>query len=94
MPFDENTSFIFKKNNYNNDLIKKIIRNSKVGPYFKKFLANEAETWLEHSKVTNKDVHIEAIDVYLKLFEEKHACSLEEEDLKDSRVKIEEESIF
>ena len=45
------------KNNYNNDLIKKIIRNSKVGPLFKRFLVDEAENWLENSKVTNKDVH-------------------------------------
>ena len=77
-PFDENTSFIFQKNNYNNDLIKKIIRNSKVGPYFKIFLTEEAEAWLEHSKIINKDVHMEAIELYLKLFEERQACTMEE----------------
>ena len=78
LPFDEKASFIFQKNHYNNDLIKKIIRNAKIGPFFKKFITEEAETWLETSKILNKDVHVEAIKLYLKLFEENQICTQEE----------------
>lgn len=54
-----------KKGKYNNILIQKMLSKPRIAPYFKDFLDNHAAEWINHSKIADKDVHLEAISIYL-----------------------------
>jgi hypothetical protein len=58
------------KSKYNNILIHRLLSNPRVGLYFKEFLLNHAADWINSSKITDKDIHLEAIQIYCKLLED------------------------
>ena len=58
------------KNKYNNILIHRLLSSPRVCIYFKDFLENHAENWINSSKITDKQVHIEAIRIYHKLVDD------------------------
>lgn len=47
--------------------MKKILQNQAIVPFFKDFLLNYAEEWINTSKISDKKVHFEAIKIYLEL---------------------------
>ena len=55
------------KNKYNNILIQKLLSNGRIVPFFMEFLTNYAADWIERSKIADKEVHIEAIRIYINL---------------------------
>lgn len=52
---------------FNNKVIEKIATDQSLNDHFKKFLKNKAEEWICSSKIHDKEVHIEAIKLYLQL---------------------------
>jgi len=36
-------------------------------PFFKDFLSNHAEDWISSSKISDKEVHLEAVKIYMTL---------------------------
>ena len=44
--------------NFNNITVKKIMQNALLIPFFKEFLENHAENWINNSKITDKRVHL------------------------------------
>lgn len=55
------------RDNFNNITVKKIMQNALLIPFFKEFLENHAENWINNSKIADKRVHLEAIQLYLEL---------------------------
>jgi hypothetical protein len=55
------------KHKYNNILMHKILSNQRICPYFKHFLSSHAADWINSSKISDKQIHIEAIEIYSKL---------------------------
>lgn len=45
----------------------KILSNPRICPYFKQFLSGHAADWINNSKISDKQIHIEAIEIYSKL---------------------------
>ena len=71
---EENSSLIECKMNvlisrqkYNNSLIQRIIDEEELRPFFIDFLKHHARNWILHSKIREKTVHREAIDLFLRL---------------------------
>jgi hypothetical protein len=46
---------------YNNMLIWKVISSKNCKDLFRQFLDEHAKEWIEQSKITDKDVHYQAI---------------------------------
>lgn len=57
------------RDKYNNITMKKMMQNPRVVPFFKEFLQNYAEQWINNSKIADKEVHLEAIKIYLNFLE-------------------------
>ena len=55
------------KDSYNNITMKRMMHNHNVVPFFKEFLQNYAESWINNSRISDKRVHLEAIKLYLEL---------------------------
>lgn len=70
---------LIEKTKYNNQLITLIISNPELRPYFSQFLGSYAAGWVQHSKLKNKEIHIEAIELYERLCEEKESKFREHE---------------
>jgi hypothetical protein len=68
------------KNYYNNNVIWKIISSNICKEHFKVFLEGHARNWIENSKMEYKDVHLEAIDIYMKLYEKMAFLEGDEDD--------------
>jgi hypothetical protein len=49
---------------FNNQLVTLIVANPELRPYFRNFLNSNAASWVQHSKLKNKDIHMEAIELY------------------------------
>jgi hypothetical protein len=45
----------------------RILSNPQIGYFFDNFLKENAEEWIRSSKITDKEVHIEAITIYSNL---------------------------
>lgn len=56
---------------YNNPIILKIISSNLCKEFFKMFLEEHAKEWIEKSKMDNKKVHLDAIKIYLRLYEKR-----------------------
>ncbi len=56
---------IESRDKYNNITMKKMMQNPRIAPFFKSFLQNYAEQWINNSKIADKKVHLEAIKIYL-----------------------------
>lgn len=54
---------------YNNNFIKKIIAHEVLRDLFKVFLETSAKNWIKRSKVNDKELHYDAIPIYLHLYE-------------------------
>lgn len=59
---------LLERKKYNNNLIKKIISNETLRDIFRNFLETEARNWISESRVNDKNLHYEAINIYLNLF--------------------------
>lgn len=46
-----------------------MVRNPRISAYFKLFLEGHATEWINTSKITDKETHIEAIQIYYKLLD-------------------------
>ena len=73
---EENSSIIeckmkilTSKLKYNNSLIQRIIDDEELEPFFLDFLKNRARDWIMHSKIREKKVHLEAIQIFQRLSE-------------------------
>jgi hypothetical protein len=53
------------RDKYNNIILKKMMQNPRIVPFFKEFLLNYAEQWINNSKIADKRVHLEAVKIYL-----------------------------
>lgn len=52
---------------FNNKVIEKIATDELINNEFKKFLTCKAEEWIQSSKIHDKQIHCEAIKLYLQL---------------------------
>ncbi len=52
---------------YNNSFIQRIVDDPDLEGYFADFLNNHARDWIEKSKIRDKEVHFEAIEVFKRL---------------------------
>lgn len=59
---------MLEEKKYNNNLIKRIICNPTLSEIFRHFLQTQASNWINDSRVNDKKLHYEAIEVYLQLF--------------------------
>ncbi len=57
------------RDKYNNITMKRMMQNPRVVPFFKEFLQNYAGQWINNSKIADKEVHLEAIQIYLNFLE-------------------------
>ena len=57
---------------FNNSLIFIMIKDEKICPLFKSFLAERADSWIEESKLFNKEIHREGVKLYLELIEKQN----------------------
>lgn len=62
---------IIGETKYNNRLIYIIVQDQEICPLFKQFLEEGAEKWIEDSKLSNKEIHKEGIELYLNLINKK-----------------------
>lgn len=60
---------LFGRKIYNNHCIKRIIDSGPLRGLFRLFLREEAPQWIRHSKINDKVLHYEAINIYLNLFD-------------------------
>lgn len=58
---------MMSKQKFNNNFIQRIIDDEELEYYFKDFLENHAQDWINNSKIRNKGIHLEAINVFLNL---------------------------
>lgn len=58
------------KNKYNNVLIQRLLSSPRVCVFFKRFLEGHAAEWINSSKISDKQIHIEAIRIYHKLVDD------------------------
>jgi hypothetical protein len=47
----------------------RLLSNPRICVYFKEFLENYAAEWINNSKITDKEIHLEAIQIYFKLLD-------------------------
>ena len=75
---------IIGETKYNNRLIYIMVQDQEICPLFKQFLEEGAEKWIEDSKLSNKEIHKEGIELYLNLINKKKGdqkkISLKKED--------------
>lgn len=45
----------------------RILSNPRIGYFFDLFLKEQAEDWIRSSKISDKEVHLEAIAIYSNL---------------------------
>ena len=57
-----------EKIGYNNRLVLLMAENAEIKPLFQKFLSTDAEKFIEHSKITDKEGHIEGLKTYRRIF--------------------------
>ena len=70
---------LVRQTKYNNHLVTLIIDDQALRYYFRDFLTESAPEWIQHSKLKNKEIHEEAISVYLRLCDERNSQSGREE---------------
>ena len=66
---------LVKQTKYNNHLITLVIDDQALRYYFRNFLSESAPEWIQHSKLKNKEIHEEAVGLYLRLCEERSSQS-------------------
>ena len=60
---------LFSRKIYNNHSIKRIIDSGPLRGLFRVFLKEQAPQWIRHSKINDKVLHYQAINIYLNLFD-------------------------
>ena len=68
---------ITSETKFNNSLIFMMIKDEKICSLFKVFLTERAETWIEESKLFNKEIHREGVKLYLELIEKQNQFDVE-----------------
>lgn len=58
---------LIDRTKFNNQLVTLIVANTDLRPFFRSFLNSNAAEWVQHSKLKNKDIHMEAIGLYERL---------------------------
>jgi hypothetical protein len=48
-------------------MMHRILSNPRIGYFFDFFLKEQAEDWIRSSKISDKEVHLEAIAIYSNL---------------------------
>lgn len=70
---EKNLKLLLKNLNFNNVLIKNIIKDETLSKEFGVFLEEAAEDEIKYSKIQSKNSHYEAIEVYKELLRCKDA---------------------
>lgn len=68
---------LIDRTKFNNHLVSLVVANDDLRPFFRAFLASSAPQWVQNSKLKNKDIHIEAIELYERLCEERDSKARE-----------------
>ncbi len=49
---------LIDRTKFNNHLVSLVVANDELRPFFRAFLASSAPTWVQQSKLKNKDIHV------------------------------------
>ena len=66
---EEEMKKLVSKENFNNRMIKEMISNHMINREFLHFLIDDAESEVKSSRISDKDSHYEAIELYIKMLQ-------------------------